>query len=102
MGVNTLCTSWGEEMVSTGGFHIMKLINLEEVCNPFRVYTIQTRCSNDADFRWIMTLAGAMSMIDTGMESLPMVAIFILLSYSVCEGFEISFALRKLNNFRVG
>ena len=80
----------------------MKGINLEEVCNPLNVDTIRTRCLNNAAFRRIRALAGAMSMIDTGTESLTMVAIFITLEDAACVGLEIGFLLRELNTLSVG
>ena len=66
------------------------------------VETAQTRCSNGADFRQIKELTGAMSMIDTGMESLPMVVIFMQLADAVCAGFETDSPLMELNNLSIG
>ena len=45
---------------------------------------------------------GAMSMIDTGNESFPMVAIFILLAYAVCTGLKRDFPLIEINTLIVG
>ena len=44
---------------------------------------------------------GAMSIINTGTESLPMVAIFMPLVDAVCVGFKIGFPLREFNTLSV-
>ena len=40
-------------------------------------------------------------MLDTGTESLPMVAIFMPFADVVCVGFDIAFPLRDLNTLSV-
>ena len=102
MEVDTIYDSWSAELVSTGSFLLMNWINLEKVYNQLSVYTSQTRCSNDAAFRRIRALAGAMSIIDTGAESLPMVAIFMPLEDAVYAGLKISPPLRELNTLSAG
>ena len=100
--VDTIWASWSADMVSTGSFWITTWINSEEVCNTLSLDTVQTRFSNDAAFRRIRALAGAMSMIDLGMESLPMAEIFIPLEDEACAGFKIRPPLREFNNLSVG
>ena len=41
-------------------------------------------------------------MIDTGTESLPIVAIFMPFADMVCGGFEIDFPLKEFNTLSVG
>ena len=41
-------------------------------------------------------------MIDTGMDYLPMLAIFMLLADAVYVGSEIGFPLRKINTLSLG
>ena len=47
-------------------------------------------------------VGGAISMVDKGTKSLPMVAIFMTLADAVCVGFKIIFPLRHLNTFSRG
>ena len=74
------------------------VVGMQPLESIHRLNKVLERCRFPVD----QVVGGEMYMIDTGTESFPMVAIFVLLEDAVCVGFKIGFTLRELNTFRVG